>query len=41
VVCHVHSLEPALFRSWIPDLALRDAVDEATEAMDGYVFSPT
>src|ERR1035441_2699510 len=38
VVCHVHSLEPALFRSHVPDAALRDAVDKATAAMDGYVF---
>lgn len=38
VVCHVHSLEPALFRSHVPDVALRDAVDKAAAAMDGYVF---
>jgi glycosyltransferase involved in cell wall biosynthesis len=38
VVCHVHSLEPALFRSHVPDVALRDAVDEGAAAMDGYVF---
>jgi Glycosyl transferases group 1 len=38
VVCHVHTLQPALFRTHAPDSALRDAVDNAAAAMDGYVF---
>jgi glycosyltransferase involved in cell wall biosynthesis len=38
VVCHVHTLQPTLFRAHVPDSALRDAVDEAAAAMDGYVF---
>src|SRR5260370_25633622 len=36
-VCHVRSLEPALFRSPLPHVAPRDAVDKATGAMDGDV----
>jgi len=38
VVHHVHTLQPTLFRAHVQDSALRDAVDEKTAAMDGYVF---
>jgi len=38
VVCHVHTLQPALFRTHVPDPALSDAIDKAAAAMDGYVF---
>jgi glycosyltransferase involved in cell wall biosynthesis len=41
VVCHVHTLQPTLFRAHVPDSALRDAVDETCTAMDGYIFFGT